>query len=290
MTQFEQTTLADLSIVRQITNSLGGGTKKNFGQNFLINQNSLLKFVNSIAIQKDDIVVEIGPGIGVVSYTLCQRAHKVYLIEIDRDKEKALDKTLQNFDNYEILWQDAAKINWQELYKKIVKDTQKTESDIHIKIIGSLPYNVAKLIIYNFLTTDFIWDEASFFVQREVAENYTSQPPKAEFLSNFAQIYSDVTFLFGIPSEHFYPQPKVKTGVIHFIPSKRFQELDRPAFNKFIKQGFEQPRKTLANNLKGTGVTGDDIEELGLQATARPSELTIQQWAELFTKINKSRN
>src|SRR5688572_27737641 len=95
---FEQTTLADLNIVRQITNSLGGGTKKSFGQNFLVNQNSLLKFINLIHIQKDDIVIEIGPGIGVVSYTLCQKAKKVYLIEIDREKDKALGKTLENFN------------------------------------------------------------------------------------------------------------------------------------------------------------------------------------------------
>jgi 16S rRNA (adenine1518-N6/adenine1519-N6)-dimethyltransferase len=287
MPNFEQTTLADLTIVRQITNLLGGGTKKSFGQNFLVNQNSLLKFIDLIHIEENDVIVEIGPGIGVVSYTLCQRANNVYLIEIDREKEKALDKTLENFSNYEILWEDATRVNWLELYKKIQNDLG-SEKQFNLKVIGSLPYNAAKKIIYNFLTSGVQWKEAAFFVQREVADNYTSEPPKAEFLTNFAQVYSDIKFAFGIPSEHFYPQPKVKTGVIHLTRSDKFSHLDREKFGKFIRHGFVQPRKTLSNNLKSLGITQEVLKQLGIKESARPSELSMNDWEKLYTEYRNS--
>src|SRR5690242_17624203 len=105
---FEQKTLAHINIVKGLANTLGGGFNKSFGQNFLINQNSLLKFIKSINLSPDDLVIEIGPGIGVVSYTLCEIAKKAYLIEIDRSKETALSKVLENYTNYEVIWADAA--------------------------------------------------------------------------------------------------------------------------------------------------------------------------------------
>lgn len=286
MDGFEQTTLANINIVRGLANSLGGGFNKGLGQNFLINQNSLLKFINSIHLNNQDLVIEIGPGIGVVTYSLCQTAKKVYLIEIDRNKEEALKKVLENFTNYEIIWADASEIDYAELYKKILTDFPETKVE-NIKLIGSLPYNISKKIIYRIFTTNIEWSEASFFLQREVADNYASNVPNGEFLAAHAQIFSDVSFAFGIPPEHFIPKPKVKTGVIHFKKHNRFAHLDRIKFSSFIKHGYDQPRKTILNNLKAVGITKDLISTTGIKETARPSEVTISQWEKLYLLTGK---
>lgn len=288
MSGFEQTTIASLSIVRGIVNSLGGGLNKQFGQNFLINQNSLLKFVKSIHLQEGDLVIEIGPGIGVVTYTLCASARKVYMVEIDRSKAPALEKVLENYSNYEIIWEDATLINFTELGERIQSEFPDIKPS-QLKVIGSLPYNVSKKIIYNLLTSGFKWSEAAFFLQREVSDNYTSTPPTADFLSMHAAIFADTQFAFGIPAEHFLPAPKVKTGVIHLTRHERYSDIDRVAFSKFIKHGFSQPRKTVANNLKSLGINRESITASGIKETARPGELGIDDWKKLFDLYQETR-
>lgn len=286
MSEFEQTTLANINIVRSLTNTLGGGLNKSLGQNFLINQNSLLKFVKSISLSKNDIVIEIGPGIGIVTYTLCQNAKKVYAIEIDKSKEAALQKSLENFNNYKIIWEDATQFNFSEFHEELKKEHGEVSTDL--KLIGSLPYNSAKKIIYNILTSNLEWSEAAFFLQLEVAENYVSKAPTAEFLSNFVRIFADVDFAFGVPAEHFMPKPKVKTGVIHLKRHDKFNHLDKSAFASFIKHGFTQPRKTVLNNLKSLGFNLDDLKKLGIKETARPSELVIEEWEKMYVERLKS--
>ncbi len=279
--QFEQKTLANINIIRTLAMQLGGGTTKSLGQNFLINQNSLLKFIDSIHVTEHDVVIEIGPGVGVVTYTLCERAKKVYLIEIDRNKEPALKKVLENFDNYEIIWGDASQLNFSELNKRIFQENPGL-SPQNLKVIGSLPYNVSKKIIQNVITSDLLWQEASFFLQREVADAYVSVPPTAEFLGTYIRIYANVSFAFGIPPEHFMPKPAVKTGVIHLSRELEHNDIDRAALGKFIKAGFTQPRKTIYNNLKSLNVTNEHLEQAGIRPTMRPSEIALEQWRELF--------
>lgn len=276
MDNFEQETLANLSIVRNITQRLGGGTQKGFGQNFLVNQKTLLRFLDLLDIQKDDIIIEIGPGIGVLSYTLCQRAKKVYLIEIDRTKEEALKKVLENYDNYEIIWDDATNFDFSSL---------KIES---AKVIGSLPYNVGKRIIYNLFFSNLDWLKAVFLLQKEVAESYSSLPPKADFLSTFARIFSQPDIRFLVGPKNFYPIPKVDSAAILFERVEKFTDLDKQSFSKFIKQGYIAPRKTIFNNLNLKKEQNQITKELGFSPTIRPSELSIDDWYKLYIFVKNS--
>ena len=270
MTEFKQTTLASLPIVRSITNKLGGGTKKSFGQNFLINQNVLLKFIDTLDITKNDTVIEIGPGIGVLTYTLCQKAKKVYLIEIDREKESALNKVLENYDNYEIIWADATDFDFSKQFANI-KD---------ILIIGSLPYNVGKKIIYNLFNSEIDWKKASFILQKEVAKNYISKTPHADFLSIFASLYSISKYEFSINRKSFYPIPKVDSATISFTRIEKTENAQ--SLSKFIKSGFQSPRKTILNNLKTLGFTAEKISSIGIEPRKRPSELSKEDWINLY--------
>lgn len=273
MVNFEQETLANLSIVRNITQRLGGGTQKSFGQNFLVNQKTLLRFLDLLDIQKDDIIIEIGPGIGVLSYTLCQKAKKVYLIEIDRTKEEALKKVLENYDNYEIIWADATDFDFSSL------------NLAEAKVIGSLPYNVGKRIIYNLFFSKLNWTKAAFLLQKEVAETYSSLPPRADFLSSFARIFSNPELRFLVGPKNFYPIPKVDSAAILFEKVEKFSDIDKLAFSKFIKQGYIAPRKTIFNNLNLKGSQKEITEKFGFSPTIRPSELSIESWYELFKFI-----
>ncbi len=268
---FEQKSLANLLVVRNLTQRLGGGIKKSFGQNFLINQGSLFRFLDLLKLDKEnDVVVEIGPGIGVVSYSLCERAKKVILIELDRDKETALRKVLENYDNYELIFGDAANFDFSELNKYG-----------NVKVIGSLPYNVAKRIIYNLFTSTLNWSNAAFILQKEVAENYTSKPPKSDFLSVFARIFSKADMRFLIPGKHFYPIPNVMSATITFEKIEPMVD-DPKQLSKFIKQGFSAPRKTILNNLKPLGFTNVKLESIGILSNSRPAELSDIDWIKLY--------
>ena len=283
MDNFTQTTLANINIVRQLTHTLGSGLKKSLGQNFLVNQKSLLRFINSIHIDKEDVVIEIGPGIGVVSYTLASMVKQLYLVEIDTQKEPALAKVLENANNYKIFWEDATNFDFRALEKEIRSNEDFKNSKI--KVIGSLPYNVSKRIIYNLLVSDIEWTEASFFLQKEVAESYTSKLPKADFLSTFLDIFCESEYLFNVPAEHFIPIPKVVTGVIHLKKHSKYNDLNKADLSKFIKQGYNQPRKTVANNLKSLGVKPEDLEKVGISPKARAGEVEVGKWVELYKAI-----
>lgn len=278
MNNYQQTTLASLSLVRNLTERLGGGTKKSFGQHFLINQKTLLRFINLLNITKEDTVIEIGAGIGVLSYTLCQRAKKVYLIEIDRDKEPALKKVLENYDNYEILWEDATQINYSHYFSDLE----------NIYVIGSLPYNTGKKIIYHFFNSKLNWKKAAFILQKEVAEHYTSKVPNAHFLSIFASIYSQAHLEFFINRKNFYPIPKVDSAAVSFINNKK-KEREYENLSKFIKLGFSAPRKTILNNLKPLGFDATKLQDLGINAKSRPSEVTLEEWEKLYQSFMDKR-
>lgn len=269
------TSIANLPVTRYLVHALGGGVKKSLGQNFLINQKILFKFINLLDLTNDDIVIEIGPGIGTLSYTLCQKAKKVYLIEIDKEKEKSLKKVLENFTNYEILIEDASKIDYTKYFGHLN----------NIYVIGSLPYNVSKKIIYNLLNSNLDWQKSAFILQKEVAEHYTSRPPNAHFLGMFASIYADVRLEFLIKPEYFYPIPKVYSAAVTFSNKKTNDILYNANLATFIKTGFQFPRKTILNNLKSYDFTPALLDSLGIKPTLRPSELTLEQWQKLYELI-----
>ncbi len=279
----QQTTLANINLVRFITNTLGEGFKKKYGQNFLINQKSLLRFIHAIDPEAEDTLIEIGPGIGIITYSLCERAQMVYCVEIDRGKEAALEKTLENFSNYQIIWADAKKVNYQNIPAKEKVNRSTGQS---FKVTGSLPYNAAKPIIHNLFTSGSNWSTATFFLQKEVAERYVSRPPHSEFLAMFTSVYADSEIKFFIPPKHFMPIPKVDTAVIQFTRTDDYKHLDRNAITKFIKRGFMQPRKTVLNNLKQAGLTAQMLLDAGLDDRVRPSQLTLQNWIRLYESLH----
>lgn len=248
--------------------------KKSLGQNFLNNKNYINELVESLEIKDNEQVIEIGPGKGYVTDEILKRTNKLTLIEKDDSLIPYLDKKYENLVN--ILHQDVLEVNFSEITSKQP-----------YKVIGSLPYNISKRIIYNLLTNSHKPKQISLIIQKEVAKEYASKAPKSTILSNFANLHSEVRLSKVVPSIYFTPRPKVDGQIITF--SKILDKNDSAKdLWRFIRIGFSSPRKILAGNLKeyGKDKVVKGILKLGLKDTARASELTLTQWEDLYRLVS----
>jgi len=247
--------------------------KKKFGQNFLRNIDSVTDLVQAAGITKTDNVLEIGPGEGSVTEFLLQKAGHVTSVEIDPDLIPKLKTRFKDRQNFSVLPADVLDLDLDTVY-----------SAEPYKVVGSLPYNISKLIIKKFLTAIHAPVSMTVIVQKEVAEDYGTKYPKAAFLGNFATCYSDVTLGKMIDKSDFYPEPKVDGQIVSFKDiMPRFQDTERLV--KFIKIGYSSPRKILSGNLANTGIKKTEVvkvlKKMELPETARASELSLEQWYNL---------
>lgn len=246
--------------------------------------------IDSISPEKDDLIIEIGPGDGAVTKELLKTEAQIISVEIDYDLLPRLITSFGKNNNFKLIHEDILKVKLAE---------QINENTKSIKIIGSLPYNISKQIIDKILkanSTELKDSRAKislavFIVQDEVAKIYSAKAPKATFLSNYAGLFADVKKLESIPASQFYPRPKVNGGILLFNlflePVKNSYEISR-----FLKKIFISPRKTLANNLKNLGQAQFSAEnlqlvftKLNLSATARASELLPETVLALYNYL-----
>lgn len=213
--------------------------KKHLGQHFLNDQNIASKIVDSLSYKPYDLVLEVGPGMGVLTQFLLQKQVKVYVAEIDKESV------------------DYLKINYPQLENNIVGDFLKLEfeelfSD-NFAVIGNFPYNISSQIVFNILENKHKIPEMVGMFQKEVAERIAAQKGNKIYgiLSVLTQAYYNVDYLFTVHENVFTPPPKVKSAVIRL---KRYRDkiegIDDKFFFKLVKAGFNQRRKTLRNALK----------------------------------------
>lgn len=266
--------------------------KKEYGQNFLVGKNFAFELVDSLDIQPNDTIIEIGPGDGMVTNIILDLNPeiKLFCVEIDYDLLPNLIKRFSHKENFKLIHRDILEINLGEFIK---------ENNIsgNVKIIGSLPYNISKKIIDRFLNYSLSFTEEtkitrmSFIIQEEVAKDYVAQAPKATFLSNYVKFFGEVRKLKSIPAHKFYPMPKVNGAILQFILNGKIApDIDQK--RKFIKAGFSSPRKTLYRNLRNlTQYSEVDLiqkfKDIGISDKARPAELSYNQWSELYRSITK---
>lgn len=247
--------------------------KKSLGQNFLNNKKYINELIDALEINKDDLVIEIGPGKGYVTEEILKRSSNIILIEKDDSLIPYLKEKFNG--NVTIIHQDVLEINFSELTK-----------GSNYKVIGSLPYNISKKIIYNLLTIDQKPERISLIIQKEVAKEYSAKPPKSTTLSNFAQLFSEVKLSKVVPSIYFTPKPKVDGQIITFKEiSIKFD--NQKELWRLIRSGFSAPRKILASNLReyGKDKVVEALSKMDLSLNIRASELSITQWLELYKLI-----
>jgi len=263
--------LYSIARIQEILNKYNLKADKRFGQNFLIDANVLKKIVKTAEISKADLVLEVGPGLGVLSYELAKNAAILISIELDKRLIEVVKENLAEFDNFEIINQDALEFDLQQLPKNSL-------------LVANLPYNVATPIIVKALESGR-FKRLVFLVQKEVAQRLFARPASKNYgaLSLIVQYYGQAKRLADVSPNSFFPAPKVTSSIVKIDVNKDVKA--NPELFELIHIGFKHRRKTLKKNLIMAGYSAETvlaaIEQLGFKATIRAEELSLQDFMNL---------
>lgn len=259
--------------------------QKKFGQNFLIDTHVLDKIITAAGVTKEDMVLEIGPGIGTMTQYLAEAARQVVAVEIDTNLIPILEETLKDFDNIRVINDDILKVDIKQL-------AEKYNNGRPIKVVANLPYYITTPIIMGLFEGNVPIDNITVMVQKEVADRMQVGPGSKDYgaLSLAVQYYADPYIVANVPPNCFIPRPNVGSAVIRLTRHERppVEVKDPTLMFKLIRASFNQRRKTLQNGLNNSPeipFTKEEIiraiERLGVSATIRGEALTLAQFAEL---------
>ncbi len=250
--------------------------KKSLGQYFLQDENIIRKIVQLANIKKDDIVLEIGPGLGALTRYILTCSNNVNVVEFDAS---VIDTLLQNCKKY-----GEPKV-FNEDFLKFDLDIVRAKLQQKLKLIGNLPYNISSPILFKVVEQSDKFIDAHFMLQKEVVERIISQPNSKIYgrLSVILQYHFDCSMILKIPPEVFYPQPKVDSAILRLKPkANKLVINDYVFFENIVKQSFAQRRKTLHNNLKGILKELDvDPSTLPVDTKLRAENLSMEDFVSL---------
>ena len=236
--------LHDLTVIRPLLEKHGFHFSKSMGQNFLIQEWVPKRIIQAAGISKDCGVLEIGPGIGVLTQELCMAACKVVSVELDRALLPVLDETLADFDNVEIIQGDVMKIPLPAVLDEKL-------ADMPLFACANLPYNITTPVLRLLLELER-FEKITVMIQKEVAQRICAKPGTAEYgaFSVFVDYYASPSICFDVPPDCFYPRPKVTSCVITLNKKTRdMPEDEREFLFSVTRAAFSQRRKTLVNAL-----------------------------------------
>jgi 16S rRNA (adenine1518-N6/adenine1519-N6)-dimethyltransferase len=274
---------------KELIKKYGIKLTKSLGQNFLTDDNVVRRIVDTAEITKDDLVMEIGPGIGSMTGELASRAGKVIAVEIDKYLIPALKDNLKEFSNLEIINQDIMKVN--------VREITDSGHNMRIKVAANLPYYITTPIIMKLLEEENDIELMVFMVQKEVAQRMVAKPGGKDYgaLSVAVQYYAQPEIVFDVPPHCFVPQPEVDSTIIKLKKNTTppVSLKDKDMFFKVVKASFGQRRKTLLNALTNSGGFNKSKEEireilinLNINENARGETLSIEQFASLSNQFS----
>lgn len=255
--------------------------KKNFGQNFLIDQHVINKIVEGASITEDDLIIEIGPGIGSLTEELLERAKLVVCIEIDKTLIPILEENFKDYDNLVIINEDVLKV---DIAKVIEENGFKSA-----KLVANLPYYITTPIIMDTLEKGYPITEIVVMIQKEVAYRMNAKPSTKEYgaLSIVVEYFADTYLVANVPPNCFMPRPNVDSAVIRLttLEETRVNPKNKDMFFKLVKAGFSMRRKTLVNcifNMPQVTMTKTEIENMlesiGINPKIRGEALDIYQY------------
>ncbi|MGI5948084.1 MAG: 16S rRNA (adenine(1518)-N(6)/adenine(1519)-N(6))-dimethyltransferase RsmA [Lachnospiraceae bacterium] len=259
--------------------------QKKFGQNFLIDGHVLEKIINAAGVGKEDMVLEIGPGIGTMTQYLAENAGKVVAVEIDKNLIPILQETLSGYENVTVINEDILKVDIKALAEEYNQGRP-------IKVVANLPYYITTPIIMGLFESGVPIDNITVMVQKEVADRMQSGPGTKDYgaLSLAVQYYAKPYIVANVPPNCFIPRPNVGSAVIRLTRHEEppVKVTDPALMFDLIRASFNQRRKTLQNGLNNAQnlnftkeQIGAAIESMGLSATVRGEALTLEQFAGL---------
>ena len=267
----------------------GISTKKRYGQNFLINR-AVPERIAQYGCTGDSVgVIEIGPGMGTLTYELCKRAKRVVALEIDETLLPVLSETLGEFDNVKVLLKDVLKTDLSSLCKTEFPDCEK------ICVCANLPYYITSPVLTYLLESGAPLSSVTVMVQKEVADRLTASPGSAEYGALTAAVgyYGEAKKLFSVSPGSFLPAPKVESAVVRICIHERspYADCDPKLLFSLIRTAFGQRRKTLRNTLRGlltdreAEAVRKEIERLGYPPDVRGERLSVSDFADLSRAV-----
>ena len=263
--------------------------QKKFGQNFLIDTHVLDKIISAAHITKEDMVLEIGPGIGTMTQYLAEAAGKVIAVEIDRNLIPILEDTLSEYNNVRVINEDVLKLDLRKL-------ADEENGGKVIKVVANLPYYITTPIIMGLFENHVPVESITVMVQKEVADRMQTGPGNKDYgaLSLAVQYYAEPYIVANVPPNCFMPRPKVGSAVIRLTRHEKppVEVKDEKLMFDIIRASFNQRRKTLANGLNNSDkitcskeIITKAIEKLGKGASVRGEALSLQEFAKLSNDI-----
>ena len=278
---------------RKIMKKFNIVANKRYGQNFLIDDNILEEIVNSADITKDDLVIEIGPGLGNLTEYILSRAKYAILVEIDLKMIKVLEDRFKDRKNYILINDDILKVNIDKLVEEI-----KSKNDLSfrsVKVVANLPYYITTPIIFKLLEDENSISDITVMVQKEVAQRMVAKPKSKDFgiLTLMVDYFSNANIIVLVPNSSFIPEPGVMSAVINLKKNRKYTVKNEKMFFELIHKAFAQRRKKMINSLSSTNfnnMTKQELEDLfkrcNLDFNTRAEELTIEEFIELVNNIN----
>lgn len=274
-----------------ILNVYGLKAKKRFGQNFLIDEDIIERIVDESNITKDDVVIEIGPGLGNLTEILLNKAKQVIAFEIDEDMINVLNGRFKNLNNFILINKDILKVNIKEILEAHnIKDS-------NIKLVANLPYYITTPIMFKiFEEADYI-KSMTVMVQKEVADRIVAEPKSKDYgvLTINTKYYGKAKKLFDVPNISFVPAPNVTSSIVKIDICARYEVENIGMFFKTVKAAFSQRRKKLINSLENSNVFNIQkatlrkiLDKCDLSENVRAEEIDIETYIKLADYINNA--
>ena len=252
--------------------------RKRFGQNFLQDRHTIDAILHAINPQVTDHVLEIGPGLGAITFPLLKRVDHLTAIEIDTDLQTHLTMHEGQNKKFNLINADALTVDLTPFGNKL-------------RVVGNLPYNISTPLLFHLLQYHEQIEDIHIMLQKEVVDRLAATPGSKAYgrLSIFAQYHCEVEALFTVPSTAFHPAPKVESAVVRLTPHRppRYELVQTDDLERIVAKAFSMRRKTLSNNLK-TLVTAAELTSIKLDPSLRPEQIPIEDYIRLAKFVSNS--
>lgn len=271
--------------------------RKRFGQNFLHDAGVIGQIVDAIAPNPDDLLLEIGPGMGALTEPLLDGVKRLTVVELDTDLADSLRIRIgaNSHTGLTIVKANALQVDYRALYRDMAAAAglEPTKQDKKLRVVGNLPYNISTPLLFYLIGFADVIDDMHFMLQKEVVERITAAPDSAEYgrLSVMMQYYCDTEYLLTVPNGAFRPAPKVTSAVFRLRPyrDKPLIARDEALFAHVVREAFNHRRKSLRAIFKKPAnlpsVSETQLEQIGLAPMARPENLSVADFVQLSDAI-----
>ena len=268
--------------------------RKRLGQHFLVDDEVLRLIIFAAGLAPTDTILEIGPGLGILTGELAAKAGRVIAIELDDKLAALLEQTLATFNNVTIINENVLRIDPETLLQG--QEPKSTRAEARYKVVANLPYYITSPVLHHFLPSSAKPQTMIVMVQKEVAEAIVAEPGQRSVLSNMVQLYGKPKIVSYVPAQSFYPAPKVDSALLRIdvYPEPAVSITDEKGFFGLVRAGFTNPRKQIANSL-GQGLElpkAATLELLGkaeIEPKRRAETLTLEEWAQLWEVFTREK-